>query len=59
MSLDVKKEIINPFDAGVSYKEFLKSLPKGKTASQHLKGVCSKEQLEWLELELKQFKIKK
>ena len=53
-----EKEFLNPFDKGVSYKDFLKSLPKGKTATQHLKGKCSDAQLEWLELELTQFKNK-
>ena len=56
--MENQKKITNPFDSGVSYKDFLKSLPKGKTATQHLKGKCSKEQLEWLEIELKQFKNK-
>ena len=52
------KDFLNPFDKGVSYKDFLKTLPKGKTATQHLKGKFPKEQLEWLEVELKQFKNK-
>ena len=56
-----KKEIefLNPFDKGVTYEQFLKSLPKGKSISEHLKGKCSEEQIEWLKTELKQFKTKK
>ena len=54
-----KVAIVNPFDKGVTYPEFLKALPKGKTASEYLKGVCSEEQLQWLETELKTFKEKK
>lgn len=52
-------KFINPFDGGVSYDAFLKSLPEDKTATEHLKDVCSKDQLEWLEVELTQYKNKK
>jgi len=52
------KTFINPFDAGVTYKDFLKSLPKGKSVAQHLKGKCSSEQIEWLKIELKNYKNK-
>lgn len=51
--------IVNPFDKGVTYPDFLKALPKGKTASEYLKDVCTEEQLQWLETELKNFKAKK
>jgi len=47
---------INPFDAGVTYEAFLKSMPKGKSVAQHMKGKCSVEQIEWLLIELKQYK---
>lgn len=53
-----KKAFLNPFDRGVTYEQFLKSLPKGKSISEHLKGKCSHEQIEWLKTELKQFKQK-
>ena len=53
-----KVAFINPFDRGVTYEQFLKSLPKGKSISEHLKGKCSNEQIEWLKTELKQFKKK-
>jgi hypothetical protein len=51
-----KKVFINPFDRGVTYEQFLKSLPKGKSITEHLKGKCSHEQIEWLKTELKHFK---
>jgi len=53
-----KKVFINPFDRGVTYEQFLNSLPKGKSIDNHLKGKCSKEQIEWLKTELKKFKNK-
>ena len=53
-----KKVFINPFDSGVTYEQFLNSLPKGKSISDHLKGKCSVEQIEWLKTELKKFKNK-
>jgi len=52
------KKFINPFDAGVSYSDFLKSLPKDKTVSQHLKGKCTNEQIKWIQTELKNYKKK-
>jgi len=51
-------EVLNPFDSGVTYADFLKSLPSGKTATEALKNKCTPEQLEWLEIELKIFKNK-
>lgn len=54
----LKKPFVNPFDRGVTYEQFLKSLPKGKSISDHLKGKCTQEQIEWLKTELKQFKQK-
>tara|TARA_R110000744_G_scaffold375581_1_gene489132 strand:+ start:580 stop:756 length:177 start_codon:yes stop_codon:yes gene_type:complete len=58
MAKSKKVEFINPFDKGVTYEDFLKSLPKGKSISEHLKGKCSEQQIEWLKTELKQFKNK-
>ena len=51
-------EFLNPFSKGVTYEQFLNSLPKGKSISEHLKGKCSEIQIEWLKTELKQFKNK-
>ena len=58
MSKSKKIKFVNPFDKGVTYEGFLKSLPKGKSISEHLKGKCSEAQIEWLKTELKQFKNK-
>jgi hypothetical protein len=58
-SKQVVEIVLNPFDSGVSYDYFLKTLPKGKTATEYLKHFCSEEQLKWLEIELKHFKNKK
>lgn len=31
------EDFLNPFDAGVNYKDFLASIPEGKTVEQHCK----------------------
>jgi hypothetical protein len=49
---------VNPFDEGVSYADFLKSIPKGKSVESHLKGKCSKEQIDWIKTEIKNYKKK-
>lgn len=51
--------VVNPFDSGVTYAQFVKALPEGMKPSEYLKDVCSEEQLNWLEIELKHFKEKK
>jgi len=48
-------KFLNPFSEGVSYEKFLKSVPKNKSVKDHLKGKCTPEQIEWLELELKNY----
>ncbi len=53
-----RTKFINPFDKGVTYSAFLKSVPKGKTVADHLKGKCTDEQVKWIESELKQYKNK-
>ena len=58
MATAKKIKFVNPFERGVTYEQFLKSIPKGKSISDHLKGKCSSEQIEWLKTELKQFKTK-
>ncbi len=51
----VKKEKVNPFDKGVSYAEFLEAL--GKTSvKDYLKNICTEEQINWLENDLKHLK---
>ncbi len=56
--MNAQKVFLNPFDRGVTYEQFLKSLPKGVSISNHLKGKCSQEQINWLKTELKKFKNK-
>ena len=53
------ESVVNPFDKGVTYKDFLKALPEGTTPEEYLKGICSDEQIEWLKTELEHFKNKK
>ena len=55
----VSKSVLSPFDKGVTYKDFLKALPEGVEPSEYLKGVCSDEQIKWLNTELEHFKNKK
>ncbi len=52
-------KFLNPFTKGVTYEQFLKSLPKDKSVKDHLKGKCTKEQIEWLEIELINYKKNK
>ena len=48
----------NPFNKGVSYENFLKELGD-KDLEKHLKSKkCSKQDIEWIKVELKQFKNK-
>ena len=53
------KKFLNPFTKGVTYEQFLKSIPNGKTLKEHLKGKCTVEQINWLETEINNLKIKK
>jgi len=47
-------KFLNPFTKGVTYEQFLKSVPKGKKVKEHLKGKCTLEEIEFIENELKQ-----
>jgi hypothetical protein len=51
-----KEKFINPFDKGVSYETFLKAIPKTKTIAEYCKGKLEKEQIEFLENEIKSIK---
>jgi hypothetical protein len=51
----VTEDFLNPFDAGVNYKDFLASIPEGKTVEQHCKGKITDEQLEFLLQDLKHY----
>ena len=54
-----KAKFVNPFEKGVTYEQFLKSVPQGVKVETHLKGKCSDAQIKWLSEELKQFKNNK
>lgn len=51
----VTEDFLNPFEAGVNYKDFLASIPDGKTVEQHCKGKITDEQLEFLLQDLKHY----
>lgn len=54
-----KSDFINPFEIGVSYKEFLAIVKESKkTVSDYCKGNLTKEHIEWLENDIKQIKQK-
>lgn len=52
------KEVVNPFEEGVNYKEFSEALGANKI-EDYLKDVCSKEQIEWLIEDFKLYKNNK
>ncbi len=57
MAKEKLEVVVNPFEDGVNYKEFLEALGSNKI-EDYLKDVCSKEQIEWLIEDLKQYKNK-
>ena len=52
------KAVVNPFDKGVTYEDFLKALPKGKKVADYLKEVCTADQIAWIETEIEHYKNK-
>lgn len=54
-----KVEFLNPFNKGVSYISFLAAVKESKkTVSEYCKGNLEKEQIEWLENDIKLIKQK-
>tara|TARA_R110000744_G_scaffold121116_2_gene225536 strand:+ start:8700 stop:9008 length:309 start_codon:yes stop_codon:yes gene_type:complete len=54
---EVKDGFLNPFTTGVTYADFVDSIPKGKEVAEHLKGrKLSDEAIEWISEEVKNFK---
>lgn len=49
-----KAKFVDPFKKGVTYEQFINSIPEGVTVTEHLKGKCEDAQIEWLESEVKQ-----
>lgn len=56
MAEDKKEKFVNPFDTGVTYADFLASVPKGKTVEEYCGKNLEADQLEWLLIELEYFK---
>ena len=56
MAKDLTEKKINPFDAGVTYPEFLSAIPKDKTVKEYCKDILTEDQIEWLENDLKNYK---
>lgn len=54
-----KGEFLNPLADGVTYEDFLASIPKGKTLDAHCKGKLSKADLIWLKKELEHYEKNK
>lgn len=51
------EKFINPFDARISYELFLIELKKSKkTIAEYCKGKLEKDQIDWLENEIKTYK---
>jgi len=51
-----QNKFLNPLTPGVSYKQFLGSIPQGKTIKTHLKGKLKDAQIEWIAEEVKNYK---
>jgi hypothetical protein len=48
-------KFLNPFKSGVTYVQFLKAVGK-KTISEYCENKLTKEQIEWLENDIKSIK---
>jgi hypothetical protein len=48
----VKVVFVNPFEVGITYKQFLNAIPKGVTVEAYCKGQLTNEQILWLVGEL-------
>jgi hypothetical protein len=51
-------EFVNPFEAGVNYETFLNAVGSEKV-KDYCEGKLTKEQIEWLENDLKHYNLKK
>lgn len=50
-----KIDASNPFNSGVTYDMFLKELGK-QNVEDFLKNKCTKSEIEWIKIELKNYK---
>jgi hypothetical protein len=48
----VSNDFVNPFEVGVNYNDFLKAVGK-KNISSYCKDKLTKEQIQWLENDIK------
>ena len=53
-----KTEFLNPFAEGVNYDQFLQAVGK-QTIADYCKGHLEKDQIEWLEKDIKLIKKQK
>ena len=55
ISADIKAGFLNPFKAGVTYEVFLKAVGQ-KSITAYCKNNLTKEQIQWLENDIKKIK---
>jgi hypothetical protein len=56
MAAETKEsKFVNPFEKGVTYTEFLKSIPKGTTVEKHCEKQLTEAEISWIVTELASF----
>lgn len=55
---EVNNSFVDPFEKGVTYSDFVSALGE-KTVSEYLSATHTKEQIEWIETEINNFKNNK
>jgi hypothetical protein len=58
-AVKVNDGFLNPFTEGVTYAEFLSSIPNGKTVAEHLQGKLTNTEINWICEEVEHFKTLK
>ena len=58
-AVKVKDGFLNPFTEGVTYADFVTSIPNGKTVAEHLNGKFSEDEISWICEEVKHFEKSK
>lgn len=53
---EAESDFVNPFTPGVSYAEFLATVPDGVSVADHCKEHLTDEQIQWLVNDLKHYK---
>jgi hypothetical protein len=54
-----KDGFLNPFTAGVTYDDFVKAIPSGKTVAEYCKGKLTEDEINWISEEVENFKKNK